>query len=929
MYYNIDDGETNSLTDLGSNGLNGTVLNAVAAPVVLDTDYRFNHGSPVTLTGTDTAGNSAVAIAFVKVEDNIAPVITLNGNLSETLNLGAVYTELGATATDNCSIDVNGVVVAGDVVDTAITGTYSVTYNAMDTSGNPATQVTRTVIVNDPPSLTTVSLTSNNVNQSFSPTGVFAKAGDVITLNFTASEDLLATPVVSIANQTATVTQGATASDWTATYTIPTIASLNQASLPDGAITFSIDYENLDNVTGATVTSTTDSSSVTLDRTIPTVGAVTIASTNAANNSIGLVGNNVNISLTNGAEPLYRGVFLNPSTISGIDVNTLGNISNGNLIGFTIPSLASVDLATLPDGAATLDIILYDEAGNEVNVTATTDNSEVLINRAVPVLTSVSMSSDNGLDSAFAKAGNTISIDFAASEELKASPVVTIAGQTAVVTQGTDATLWTATYLVPNIATLDQTVLPDGLLGFTINFEDLGTFQGTEVTVTTDATTVTLDRTAPIITASDYTASLDANGSVTIVASDMNVQASDGVCQEVLPYGSSLTLRETVTGDFINVNNNSSNYISFNTAGLDFILNAGSSTTGSFLKQGDEVELRATVSSISYPLQPSSPTGLNNFGIGLVSIYQPNLNNGDPIDPNLPVYISSNFGSYLSFSTSNNVFVFDQFANALTFDLITNDIISETDGCLDNNQVTLSTSTLDCSDIGVQPVTITATDNAGNETQIIQNVTIADDTAPVIDLGGNVIINVSLGDTYTDVTPTVTDNCTTMTLNTNFFANGVASVNTNQIGSYDITYTATDDSGNTSSTARTVNVGDFIVPTLSNVTIVSNNSISNEIAGIGNTVTVTFLPSEAVTNVTATFGSSSMVVSSPATSGAPWTAAYTVQENDSENGLTGFEINFEDLNGNAGTAVVASTTGTSTIDVDAIAPYLIVSTFGK
>ncbi|MCH6575927.1 MAG: DUF5011 domain-containing protein, partial [Bacteroidetes bacterium] len=58
------------------------------------------------------------------------------------------YTELGATASDNCDAAVT-VEVGGDTVDPAVTGTYIITYDATDDSGNVAEQVTRIVQVVD------------------------------------------------------------------------------------------------------------------------------------------------------------------------------------------------------------------------------------------------------------------------------------------------------------------------------------------------------------------------------------------------------------------------------------------------------------------------------------------------------------------------------------------------------------------------------------------------------------------------------------------------------------------------------------------------------------------------------------------------------------------------------------------------------------
>ena len=80
----------------------------------------------------------------VTVADTTAPVITLNGDATITLLRGETYTELGATVTDYETLTA---VIGGDTVDPNTPGTYTITYNATDSSGNAATQVTRTVII--------------------------------------------------------------------------------------------------------------------------------------------------------------------------------------------------------------------------------------------------------------------------------------------------------------------------------------------------------------------------------------------------------------------------------------------------------------------------------------------------------------------------------------------------------------------------------------------------------------------------------------------------------------------------------------------------------------------------------------------------------------------------------------------------------------
>lgn len=78
--------------------------------------------------------------------DTTSPVITLNGDVSMTLNVADTYAELGATATDNIDTKVN-VIITG-AVDTTTAGTYTIHYNATDVAGNQATEVLRTVTVN-------------------------------------------------------------------------------------------------------------------------------------------------------------------------------------------------------------------------------------------------------------------------------------------------------------------------------------------------------------------------------------------------------------------------------------------------------------------------------------------------------------------------------------------------------------------------------------------------------------------------------------------------------------------------------------------------------------------------------------------------------------------------------------------------------------
>ena len=105
--------------------------------------------------------------AITKLGDNVAPVITLVGNASVNIAQGASYTDAGATASDNIDGNISSYIIVNNSVDTANTGTYTVTYDVYDDAGNTATQVIRTVHVTDG-SDTTSDNTSNNTSTSSS-----------------------------------------------------------------------------------------------------------------------------------------------------------------------------------------------------------------------------------------------------------------------------------------------------------------------------------------------------------------------------------------------------------------------------------------------------------------------------------------------------------------------------------------------------------------------------------------------------------------------------------------------------------------------------------------------------------------------------------------------------------------------------------------
>ncbi|MCJ7592001.1 MAG: DUF5011 domain-containing protein, partial [Woeseiaceae bacterium] len=79
--------------------------------------------------------------------DAVVPVLTLRGAASVDVPSGSVYTDAGATAADNIDGNISTSIVVTGSVNTAVVGSYTVTYNVTDRAGNKATPITRSVKV--------------------------------------------------------------------------------------------------------------------------------------------------------------------------------------------------------------------------------------------------------------------------------------------------------------------------------------------------------------------------------------------------------------------------------------------------------------------------------------------------------------------------------------------------------------------------------------------------------------------------------------------------------------------------------------------------------------------------------------------------------------------------------------------------------------
>lgn len=97
----------------------------------------------------DSSGNIAKVTRKVTEKDILPPEISLNGDETIYLIVGATYEEAGATANDNCSGDVSKEIKIEGEVNTGEVGTYKITYTVEDQEGNKAVKE-RTIHVQPP-----------------------------------------------------------------------------------------------------------------------------------------------------------------------------------------------------------------------------------------------------------------------------------------------------------------------------------------------------------------------------------------------------------------------------------------------------------------------------------------------------------------------------------------------------------------------------------------------------------------------------------------------------------------------------------------------------------------------------------------------------------------------------------------------------------
>lgn len=725
---------TGSATVVFADILTSVVDNCTTSPTVTwsPTSVTCAQVGPVTvsITTTDASGNISVATKVIQVVDAIAPSLVtkaytavLNANGNATI----VETNVVQTKSDNCGVP--SVSLSKTIFDCTNKGANTVVVTATDVNGNVTTQnAVVTVVDNTAPTFVTapsltLQLNAQGVATISVPSVVTSAADncDVPTVTLSKYTFTCADMPSTVITVTAVDASGNTT---TGSYTVNVVDQLAPVITPKATpTTIALDATGNASVTladimGTAVDNCTASPVVTWFPTAVScaqVGPVTVTITAA--DASGNVSNSTKV------------------------IQVIDNIAPTVVLNGT--SLVNYTLALNASGNATLTV------GNVVN--SATDNC------GTPVVSLSKTSFD------CSNLGDNVVVVTAvdAFGNVKTSnAIVKVVDVTA------PSIVTPSTQVVLNLSAAGTATLPLGQVM-------LSTADNCGVPTVTHSP-------------SSFTCANLGNNTVTITSTDASGNVSTATVV-VLVQDVTAPVIATVSGTVTKV----------------------LGTNGTVAISQSDVVASVTDACTSAPTVTWTPTTVSCSNLG-----------------NVAVVITSVDASGNVSTSVKTVLVVDQTAPvisapaAITLNLnsagtvtLPTGVASATDNCAVNG-IQYSKTFFDCSNLGVNTVTITSTDVSGNVATTTMSVTVVDNTAPVLTLVGSPVtvpLNASGAASINaaQLVANASDNCAvaSFTVSPNTF-------NCSNLGGNTVTVTATDASGNATSQTVTINVVDITGPSI-------------------------------------------------------------------------------------------------------------------
>ena len=374
------------------------------------------------------------------------------------------------------------------------------------------------------PILPIVNFFSNNSNDSS-----LCIPGDSLFLQYTSSETL----------RTATITLAGNSPDesgWLGGFNYASYVLTGAEN--EGFIPFTIGFEDWVGNPGDTISGTTNGSSVLFDMTPPddfTLGDVVSKNGtevagywNASNQTLEIVIPVPNDETLPGGgiqfQASFGGSYSNLADTVDIDESDLGM---GKMV-----SISEIDFENTPEfnenENAIFQAILWDRAGNTTIGIAST--STIHIDQTLPILGMVSQRTNNAIAGSLAKVGDTDTLIVSSTEGLDTLQVQIFSQDALHSGANRD---WTFTYSF-------QETDNDDMVSFNIVFGDTAGNLGTDVSTTTDGSTVRFDGTKPTLTSVSFSSTNILDGGLAILADTLNldfISDEDLLTKEVLIAG--------------------------------------------------------------------------------------------------------------------------------------------------------------------------------------------------------------------------------------------------------------------------------------------------------------------------------------------------------------------------------------------------------
>ncbi|MDG1766259.1 MAG: HYR domain-containing protein, partial [Flavobacteriales bacterium] len=781
-----------------------TINIQISGPGIPNQTITLNPSAvPVTMTVTDTNGNVNTCTSMVTVEDNIPPTITCAANVNASTDLGSCFATVSLAApstADNCGV----ASVTNNAPATFPIGTTPVTWTVTDNAGNTATcSQNATVADNENPTITCGGDISVNTNAAGCRANVTVPAP-------TTSDNCGISSLVNNYNGTTNASDNYPVGTTTVVWTITDNAG--------NSSTCSQDITVIDNLTADAGSNLTVCEGETVNLFANASGASPFLY--SWNNGLG-----------NTPTPSFvgsLGTYANQTTTYTVTVSDDNGCIDTDNVNVTILSVPQASISTVDatcgsnNGSVTFSFnghpnrgaVEYSLNGGSSYQPAVADNSgAVTYNGLAP-----------GTYTFFARWGNDecpVSLgSFTISDVDTTDPTIVCPAN---ITASTSAAFCSANVSVAVPVTNDNcsvtslvndfnaTGNASGVypLGTTAVLWTVSDYNGNTASCSMNITVI--DDVAPVITcASDVIASTNLGSCSASIALPSPVATDNCGLASLIDNAPATFPIGTTTVTYTAVDNAGN----VSTCAIDVIVSDNENPT---ITCAADVNTTTDAGSCFAAVVLAAPTTSDNCGVASVNNDAPAT---FPIGTTTVTWtVTDNAGN--TATCTQDVMVTDNENPTIT---CAADVNATTDAgsCFATVVLAAPTTADNCGvasvsnnapatfPIGTTTVTWTVTDNAGNTATCIQDVTVTDIENPTIICAADVNATTDAGSCFATVVlaaATTADNC------------GVASVNNNApatfpIGTTTVTWTVTDNAGNTATCTQDVTVTDNENPTI-------------------------------------------------------------------------------------------------------------------